>query len=83
MQVSLAYVAPGAQEWQELEVADDATAMSVIEQSGILGRHPEIDLSRQKIGIYGRLVTLATGLSAGDRVEIYRPLANLDDDDDE
>lgn len=83
MQVSLAYVAPGAQEWLELEVSEEATAMSVIEQSGILSRHPDIDLSRQKVGIYGRLVTLATGLSAGDRVEIYRPLVNADSEDDE
>lgn len=81
MRVSLAYVGLQAQEWLELEVSDDATALAVIEQSGILARHPELDLSCQRVGIYGRLIELASGLSEGDRVEIYRPLPAQDEDE--
>lgn len=83
MHVSLAYVGLQAQEWLELEVSDDATALAVIEQSGILARHPEIDLSCQRVGIYGRLIELASGLSEGDRVEIYRPLVLAAEDEDD
>jgi putative ubiquitin-RnfH superfamily antitoxin RatB of RatAB toxin-antitoxin module len=45
-----------------------------VEASGLLARHPQIDLSRNKLGIYARLITLETPLRDRDRVEIYRPL---------
>jgi hypothetical protein len=50
------------------------TARQAIEISGILQIFPEIDLSNAAVGIFGKLITLETGLQAGDRVEIYRPL---------
>ncbi len=39
-----------------------------------MGRHPEIDLSTQSVGIFGKIQPLDTPLSCGDRVEIYRAL---------
>jgi putative ubiquitin-RnfH superfamily antitoxin RatB of RatAB toxin-antitoxin module len=50
------------------------TAQQAIEQSGILERFSEIDLSSNKIGIFGKAAKLDVELSDGDRVEIYRPL---------
>lgn len=43
--------------------------------SGMLQRHPEIDLGRQKCGVFGKRLPLEHRLAEGDRVEIYRPLA--------
>ena len=42
--------------------------------SGILARHPDIDLRVDRLGIWGRPATLDALLREGDRVEIYRPL---------
>ena len=50
------------------------TVREAIERSGILKRFPEIDLEINKVGIFGRLVTLEQALDTGDRVEIYLPL---------
>ncbi len=50
------------------------TVEHAIEQSGILGQYPEIDLKINKVGVYGKLVRLDAPLQPGDRVEIYRPL---------
>ena len=64
---------------ETLAVATDAspaqlTVEAAIRQSGLLQRHPEIDLSQQPVGIWSRLVPLQQELCAGDRIEIYRPL---------
>ena len=45
-----------------------------VRASGLLQRHPEIDLGRHRIGIYGRVVAKQAPLADGDRVEVYRPL---------
>jgi putative ubiquitin-RnfH superfamily antitoxin RatB of RatAB toxin-antitoxin module len=45
-----------------------------VRASRLLERHPEIDLGRHKLGIYGKVVRPDARLSDGDRVEIYRPL---------
>lgn len=50
------------------------TVRQAIEQSGILDRFPEIDLSSDAVGVFGKLATLEQELEVGDRVEIYRPL---------
>lgn len=72
--VEIAYALPDTQQLIDLKVATGTTAREAIENSGILQRFPEIDLSRHKIGIFGKVVKLDHVLSPGDRVEIYRPL---------
>jgi hypothetical protein len=52
-----------------------ATVAEAIEASGIRTRRPEIDLSRQAIGIFGRQVSPERRLRQDDRIEIYRPLS--------
>ena len=48
--------------------------LAAIEQSGIVQKHPEIDLSVNKFGIYSRPVKGSEPVQDGDRIEIYRPL---------
>ncbi len=51
-----------------------ATISTAIDTSGIIKKHPEIVMSKNKVGIYSKLCDLDTVLKDGDRVEIYRPL---------
>lgn len=74
LDIEIAYALPEIQQLIELQVAAGTTAREAIENSGILQRFPEIDLSRHEIGIFGKVVKLDHVLSPGDRVEIYRPL---------
>ncbi len=74
MTVEVAWARPERQVIIPVEVAEGATIGEAITRSGILERFPEIDLEYNRVGIFGRLQTLATVLRAGDRVEIYRPL---------
>ena len=48
------------------------TVTDAIKRSGVLDQFPHIDLARQKVGVFGRLVKPDAALSPGDRVEIYR-----------
>ena len=57
-----------------VSVPAGTTARQAIERSHIVTQHPEIDLSTQSIGIFGKIQSLDTTVSPGDRVEIYRPL---------
>lgn len=57
-----------------MEVVEGATVRQAIERSGILSRHPEIDLAPGRVGIFGKRVELNRVLREGDRVEIYRRL---------
>jgi len=45
-----------------------------LRESGVLERHPGIDLSSSKIGVWGKLRVAGDLLRDGDRVEVYRPL---------
>ena len=74
MQIGVAYSEPAQQIWLTIEVPDGATVGDAIERSGILRMFPHIDLSTQKVGIFGKVVKSDTALRPGDRVEIYRPI---------
>ena len=67
---------PGSGEAYEvmLDLARGASALDAIRASGVLERHPELDVSTQAVGIWGRGAALETVLADGDRVEIYRAL---------
>ncbi|MGB8518315.1 MAG: RnfH family protein [Gallionella sp.] len=51
-----------------------ATVAEAVNASGILAKHPEIDLAKNKFGIFGKLTKTDAVLRDKDRVEIYRPL---------
>ncbi len=72
--VEVAYARPDEQRIIELQVPPGTTVAEAIERSGIVEQFPEIDLAKNKVGIFGKLSKLDNVLQAGDRVEIYRPL---------
>ncbi|WP_153161142.1 RnfH family protein [Zoogloea sp. 1C4] len=74
MQIGVAYSEPGNQIWVTIEVPETATVTDAIKRSGILDQFPHIDLTKQKVGVFGRLVKPDAALRPGDRVEIYRAI---------
>ncbi|SFM34266.1 hypothetical protein SAMN05421721_10388 [Ectothiorhodospira mobilis] len=74
LKVEVAYAKPEDQAVLEVTLPPQATVEEAIRASGILERFPEIDLSANKVGIYGKLTRLDAPLRDRDRVEIYRPL---------
>ncbi|AXQ29261.1 RnfH family protein [Solimonas sp. K1W22B-7] len=74
IRVEVAYALAERQLILELEVPAGTRAGEAVERSGMLRRFPEIDLSRNRLGIFSRPVTADEPLQDGDRVEIYRPL---------
>ncbi|TEU19370.1 MAG: RnfH family protein [Gammaproteobacteria bacterium] len=74
MLVEVAYALEKKQTLLELEVDKGTTLKQAIERSGIIDTYPQIDLSKDKTGIFGKIAKLDTVLREKDRVEIYRPL---------
>jgi putative ubiquitin-RnfH superfamily antitoxin RatB of RatAB toxin-antitoxin module len=74
MMVEVAYAQPNEQLIVPIKVQVGTTAEQAIIASGIMKKFPEIDLSINKTGIFGKLTKLDTPLRHLDRVEIYRPL---------
>jgi putative ubiquitin-RnfH superfamily antitoxin RatB of RatAB toxin-antitoxin module len=48
--------------------------LAAIEHSGLLQQFPDIDLNKQKVGVFGKLARLDTPVEEGARVEIYREI---------
>lgn len=75
VRVEVAYAAPRARAVAiEVTLDPGATVEEAIRRSGILARFPEIDLARNRVGIFGEPARLNDPLRDNDRVEIYRPL---------
>ena len=74
IQIEVAYARPDEQALLSLRVAAGSTVAQVIEVSGVLEKFPEIDLARNKVGIFGKLTKLDTVVRERDRIEIYRAL---------
>jgi len=74
IRLEIVYASPSEQATLEVELCAGATVREAIERSGILQQFPEIDLTQNKVGRWNHLVTLDEVVSAGDRIEIYRPL---------
>ncbi len=74
LDIEVAYAAPDREIIIALRLARGSTARDAIERSGVLQQASEIDLTKNKIGIYGKIVALDYVLYQQDRVEIYRPL---------
>lgn len=71
--VEVTYVDPERQLMLALTVPAGSDVRDVIERSGIRQR-VAIDFEINRVGIFGRLVSLDHLVEQGDRVEIYRPL---------
>ena len=72
--VEVAYAKPDVQVIIPLYVNVGTTLEQAIQQSGILNNFPEIDLNKNKVGIFSKLAKKDVELREKDRVEIYRPL---------
>lgn len=74
IEVEVAYAKPDEQVILTLQSASGITVRQAIEQSGILQQFPEIEIGKNKVGVFGKATRLDVALQPGDRVEIYRPL---------
>ena len=74
IKIEVIYALAQRQEIARLTLPEGSTAQQAIEASGFLQKFPEIDLSKNKLGVYAKLVKPDTILRDRDRVEIYRPL---------
>jgi hypothetical protein len=72
--IEITYALPDKQTLLSLSVSPNTRVQEAIEQSGILQLHKDIDLARNRVGIWYKTTKLDTLLKAGDRIEIYRPL---------
>lgn len=73
LQVKVVYIEPGAEQLVTVALNPGACVADALQAAG-LAVTANVDLASLAVGIYGRLVTLATPLQNLDRVEIYRPL---------
>lgn len=76
IQIEVVCATPERQCLLALEVAVGVTARAAIAATDIADRFPEIDFSTCALGVFGRQVNDDYILSDGDRVEVYRLLAN-------
>lgn len=75
MRIDVCYGLPGGASFlARVDLREGATVRDAIEASGVLRTHQDIDLTRQKVGVFGKLRPLDAALADLDRVEIYRPL---------
>lgn len=74
IKVEVVYALPEKQYLRQVKLAQGSTVKQAIEGSGLLELRDDIDLDKNKVGIFSRPVKLSDEVSEGDRVEIYRPL---------
>lgn len=74
IKVEVVYPLPQQQDIFSLSLPAGSTVRQAIEASGVLRKYPEIDLTKNKIGIFAKLAKIDAPLRHLDRIEIYRPL---------
>lgn len=72
--VEVTYALAQEQAVVQLKVEPGVTLRQAIERSGLLERYPGINLAAVRVGVFGKLRELDEPVSAGERIEIYRPL---------
>lgn len=72
--VEVAYARPDEQVILAVHLPAGATVEEAIRRSGVLERFQEIDLGKNKVGIFSKITKLDAALRDKDRVEIYRTL---------
>lgn len=72
--VEVVYALPEEQVLISLDVEQGTTAEQAVKLSGILEKFTDIDLTKNKLGIFGKATKADQILRDKDRVEIYRPL---------
>lgn len=74
IQVEVVYALPDVQTLLAIHVSVGTTIEQAIQLSGILKKHPEVELATAKVGLWSKAAELDVVLRDKDRVEIYRPL---------
>lgn len=72
MRIEVAYALPKEQYLFEQQVEEGCTVEQALKSSKLMEEFPQLDID--KVGIFGKQVTLDTVLREGDRIEVYRPL---------
>jgi uncharacterized protein len=73
-QVEIVFADHRQQKTIQISVPPASCISAAVKLSGILLDFPNIDLSKNKVGIFGKLSNLDAKVRAGDRIEIYQPL---------
>ncbi|MDG6897815.1 RnfH family protein [Actinobacillus delphinicola] len=74
IRITIAYALPKRHFLKSYTVSEGTTVEEAILHSKLLEKFPNIDLHKNKVGIFSRPVTLKDTVNNGDRIEIYRPL---------
>ncbi|MEO8629604.1 MAG: RnfH family protein [Betaproteobacteria bacterium] len=74
VRVEVIYALSLQQDATTVDLDQGATVEHAIALSGVVQRHPQIDLQKNRIAIFGKLVLLNAVLQDRDRIEILRPL---------
>lgn len=74
LRVEVVYALPERQYLRVVPLKGGSTVEEAIRASGLLELRPDIDLTKNKVGVYSRPIKFGDKLNDGDRVEIYRPL---------
>jgi putative ubiquitin-RnfH superfamily antitoxin RatB of RatAB toxin-antitoxin module len=74
VRVEVVYALPAQQTRLEIEIPPGTTLRGAVVRSGILSMHPEIDLARNGVSVYGERRRLDAFAEEGDRIEIGRAL---------
>ncbi len=74
MRTMVVYAKPPRQTQVPVDLPEGGTVLRAIELSGLLKQFPDIDLEKQRVGSFGKFITLDTVVEEGMRVEIYRPI---------
>lgn len=74
LSIEVIYAQAQRQELKRIKLPQGSCVRDAIEASGLLQIYPEIDLSKNKLGVFAKLAKPDALLRDRDRVEIYRPL---------
>ena len=74
LSIEVVYALPQKQEMFTVKLPEGATVREAVEACGVLQKYPEIDLTKNKLGVFAKLIKPDAPLRNRDRVEIYRPL---------
>ena len=72
--VEVVYALPEEQDLLSVEVPEGSGIKDVILKSQTLESHPELDIDKMDVGLFGKLAKMNQPVRDRDRIEIYRPL---------
>jgi putative ubiquitin-RnfH superfamily antitoxin RatB of RatAB toxin-antitoxin module len=72
--IEVAYALPDEQVIVDVDIDPTDSVEAALRKSGILEQFSEIDLTQNRVGIFGKITKLDATLKERDRIEIYRPL---------